>query len=399
MKIAARPESSLKGRSSTGAAEARKSPNGSDWQENGRLLGTSLEQVPTNDPSAENPEAFILNYNVAAGSTRNRKRKDAEDDLESKYMSHLVREEGTEGQERAGNLHNKRSKLDIQEVTSAQVDTLDEDGESTSDRDTEIDGEEGHAVADVPQHESLFTSGADPDLGKSSRTVFLANVSTTAIRSKKARKTLMNHLASIASSLPARDEGHGIESLRFRSTAFAASGMPKKAAFVKKEIMETTTKSTNAYVVYATELAAREAVSRLNGSIVLDRHLRVDSVAHPAGIDHRSCVFVGNLGFVDDETNAKVAREEGTNKRPHKAKEAADVEEGLWRQFEKAGIVESVRVVRDKMLVRLFEEDYSLFQYREFSACETLTLCYKSGFRLKSSPNQFPTNSSHVGRE
>ena len=399
MKIAARPESSLKGRSSTDAAEARKSPNGSDWQENGRLLGTSLEQVPTNDPGVENPEAFILNYNVATGSTRNRKRKDAEDDLESKYMSHLVREEGTECQERARNLHNKRSKMDIQEASSAQVDALDEDGESTSDRDTEIDGEEGHAVADVPQHESLFTLGADPDLEKSSRTVFLANVSTTAIRSKRAKKTLMNHLASIASSLPARDEGHGIESLRFRSTAFAASGMPKKAAFVKKEIMETTTKSTNAYVVYATESAAREAVSRLNGSIVLDRHLRVDSVAHPAEIDHRRCVFVGNLGFVDDETNAKVAREEGTNKRPHKAKEAADVEEGLWRQFEKAGIVESVRVVRDKMLVRLFEEDYSLFQYREFSACETLISCYKRGFRLKSSPNQFPTNSSHVGRE
>ena len=315
-----------------------------------------MEKVPTNHPGSKHPEALNLNHNVATGSTRNRKRKDAEDDLESKYMSHLVREEATEGQEQARNLHNKRSKMDIQEVSSAQVATLDGDGESTSDRDTEIDSEEGHTVADIPQHESLLTSGADPSLGKSARTVFLANVSTMTIRSKMAKKTLMNHLASITSSLPARDGGHGIESLRFRSTAFAASGMPKKAAFVKKEIMDTTTKSTNAYVVYATELAAREAVSRLNGSIVLDRHLRVDSVAHPAEIDHRRCVFVGNLGFVDDETNVKVAREEGTNKRPHKAKEPADVEEGLWRQFEKAGIVESVRVVRDKTLVRLFEE-------------------------------------------
>ena len=359
MKLAARPESSLEGPCSTSAAEARKSPNGSDWQENGRLLGTTMEQVPTEHPSVEYPGAFILNYNVATGSTRNRKRKDAEDDLESKYMSHLASEEAVEGQERAGNLHNKRSKMDTQEVSSAQVGALDEDGESTSDPDTETDGEEGHAVADMPQHESLITSGADPNRGKSSRTVFLANVSTMAIRSKKAKKILMNHLASIASSLPARDRGHGIESLRFRSTAFAASGMPKKAAFVKKEILDTTTKSTNAYVVYATELAAREAVSRLNGSIVLDRHLRVDSVAHPAEIDHRRCVFIGNLGFVDDEVNVKVAGEERTNKRPHKAKEPADVEEGLWRQFEKAGIVESVRVVRDKMLVRLLEESYS----------------------------------------
>ena len=355
MKLAARPESLLEGRSSISAAEARKSPNKSDWQENGRLLGTSMEQVPTNHSGFDHPEAFNLNYNVATGFTRNRKRKDAEDDLESKYMSHLAREELTEGQERARNLHNKRLKMDIQKVSSAQVGTLDENGEPTSDRDTEIDGEEGHAVADIPQHEGLCTSGADSNLGNSARTVFLANVSTMAIRSKKAKKTLTNHLASIASSLPARDGGHVLESLRFRSTAFASSGMPKKAAFIKKEIMDTTTKSTNAYVVYATELAAREAVSRLNGSIVLDRHLRVDSVAHPAEIDHRRCVFVGNLGFVDDETTVKVAREEGTQKRPHKAKEPADVEEGLWRQFEKAGIVESVRVVRDKMLVRLFE--------------------------------------------
>lgn len=315
-----------------------------------------MEQLPTKHSGFEHPEAFKLNYNVPTGSTRSRKRKDAEDNLESKYMSHLVREELTEGQERAQNLHNKRFKMDSREVSSAQVGTVDEDGEPTSDRDTEIDGEEGHAVADTRQHEGFSTSGADPNLEKAARTVFLANVSTMAIRSKQAKKTLMNHLASITSSLPARGGGHGIESLRFRSTAFAASGTPKKAAFIKKEIMDTTTKSTNAYAVYATELAAREAVSRLNGSIVLDRHLRVDSVAHPAEIDNRRCVFVGNLGFVDDETNVKVAREEGTTKRPHKAKEPADVEEGLWRQFEKAGIVESVRVVRDKMLVRRFEE-------------------------------------------
>ena len=393
MKLAAKPNSSLQGRSSTSAAEARQSPNGSDWQENARLLETSMDPVPTRNPGVEHPGAFILNYDVATGSTRNRKRKDAEDDLESKYMSHLAREEAAEGQKRAGNLYNKRSKLGIQEVSSAQVGTLDEDGGSASDRDTETDGEEGHAVANGPQHESLFTSGADPNRGKSSRTVFLANVSTMAIRSKKAKKILMKHLTSIASSLPARDGGYGIESLRFRSTAFAASGMPKKAAFVKKEIMDTTTKSTNAYVVYATELAAREAVSRLNGSIVLDRHLRVDSVAHPAEIDHKRCVFVGNLGFVDDEMNVKVAGEEGTNKRTHKTKEPADVEEGLWRQFEKAGIVESVRVVRDKTLVRLFEDERSLCQYCESSRKKFCA----SG--LKSSPDQYPTNSSLVGRE
>ena len=296
----------------------------------------------------------VHNNHGATGSSRSRKRKDTDDDLETRYMSHLVREEVIEDQSRAPSLHNKRLKVDTQQVWN-EGGSLDENGEFTSDGDIVFD-RKGPAGADAPQHESLFTPRTDLDLEKSSRTVFLANVSTMAIRSKKAKKTLMNHLTSFTSSLPAKAGEQGIESLRFRSTAFAAFGMPKKAAFAKKEIMDTTTKSTNAYVVYTTELAAREAVLRLNGSIVLDRHLRVDSVAHPAAIDHRRCVFIGNLGFMDDETNVNAARDEGTNKRPRKAKEPADVEEGLWRQFEKAGIVESVRVIRDKTLVRPFDE-------------------------------------------
>ena len=201
---------------------------------------------------------------------------------------------------------------------------------------------------DPPQHESIVTSKPDLDLEKSSRTVFLANVSTSAIKSKSAKKELLNHLASFIPSLPELDAKHGIESFRFRSTAFASGGIPRKAAFARKDLMDTTTKSTNAYVVYTTQLASREAVKRLNGSVILDRHLRVDSVAHPAKIDHRKCVFVGNLGFVDDATNINAAEDEDNAKRPRKAKEPADVEEGLWRQFGKAGRVESVRVVRDK---------------------------------------------------
>jgi nucleolar protein 12 len=108
--------------------------------------------------------------------------------------------------------------------------------------------------------------------------------------------------------------------------------------------MEATTKSTNAYVVYSTAFAAREAAKKLNGTMVLDRHLRVDGVAHPAKTDHRRCVFVGNLGFVDDES---MMDQGGENERK-RSKIPSDVEEGLWRQFSKAGTVESVRVVRDE---------------------------------------------------
>ena len=204
---------------------------------------------------------------------------------------------------------------------------------------------------DLPQHESLATTKTrkdDTDIEKAARTVFLANVSTSAIKSKTAKKTLLDHLASLMSSLPEGDTPHTIESLRFRSTAFANTGVPRKAAYARKELMDATTKSTNAYAVYSTQLAAREAMKKLNGTMVLDRHLRVDSVAHPAKQDHRRCVFVGNLGFVDDMSAINAADDQENEKRPHKAKQPADIEEGLWRQFRKAGTVESVRVVRDK---------------------------------------------------
>ena len=134
--------------------------------------------------------------------------------------------------------------------------------------------------------------------------------------------------------------------------------------------MNATTKSTNAYVVYSTAIAAREAVKQLNGTVVLDRHLRVDGVAHPAATDHRRCVFVGNLGFVDDESAIRAAEDqERGEKKARKQKAPADVEEGLWQQFGKAGTVESVRVVRDKT-TRVGKG----FAYVQFKVLARLTL-------------------------
>ena len=197
-------------------------------------------------------------------------------------------------------------------------------------------------------HESLQSSKDETEIEKASRTVFLGNVSTSAIKSKSSKKLLLDHLVSFVPLLPDNKPLHKIESIRFRSTAFSTASVPRKAAYVKKELMDETTKSTNAYAVYSTPLAAREAVKRLNGSIVLERHLKVDSVAHPAKIDHRRCVFVGNLGFVADESLIRAAEDKDNNTKSKKPKEPADAEEGLWRQFGKAGTVESVRVIRDK---------------------------------------------------
>jgi nucleolar protein 12 len=137
--------------------------------------------------------------------------------------------------------------------------------------------------------------------------------------------------------------------------------------------MDATTRSTNAYVVYSDPACVRAAVKQLNGTTVLDRHIRVDSVAHPAMVAHRRCVFVGNLGFVDDETvlNTKVSSDgKQTTEKKKRTKAPMDVEEGLWRVFgEKAGKVESVRVVRDAA-TRVGKG----FAYVQFYVCPPFTI-------------------------
>jgi nucleolar protein 12 len=278
---------------------------------------------------------------------RKRKRQTKEDDLEGKYMLRLAKEEEKEEEARQAARRLKRQKLAVEqgpEISDEEQD-LNEEAESHNSDALDINPVKADPL-DIPLHETLAPDKDAIELEKSSRTVFLANVSTTAITDKKAKKTLLEHMASFLESLPVQDgkKKHKVESIRFRSTAYAGTSLPKKAAFATKNLMEATTKSTNAYVVYSTAFAAREAVKNLNGTMVLDRHLRVDGVAHPAKTDHRRCVFVGNLGFVDDES---MMDQGGENERK-RSKIPSDVEEGLWRQFSKAGTVESVRVVRDE---------------------------------------------------
>lgn len=262
-------------------------------------------------------------------------------------MQRLARDEAREEQSRQAANSHKRQKPGV-DVDTAEANSLSSDRDSTypSKDFAERPGVEAHDLA--PQHETLTPSAETLEFEKSARTVFLSNVSTSAIKSKTSKKELLNHLASFLPDLAAEDVEHKVESIRFRSTAFSSTSIPRKAAFAKKELMDATMKSTNAYAVYSTALAAREAPKRLNGTIALDRHLRVDGVAHPAGTDNRRCVFVGNLGFVDDESSLRAAEDEMNERKPRKTKQAADVEEGLWRQFSKAGTVESVRVIRDK---------------------------------------------------
>ncbi|EMD93986.1 hypothetical protein COCC4DRAFT_58610 [Bipolaris maydis ATCC 48331] len=269
---------------------------------------------------------------------KKRKRGNKEE-IEDAYMRKLAQEEEKEEQQR-------QKKRKTKEAVNEDEDESSDDAEDNDVEDGETKGDSGEAEKTfaIPKHESLMeaTDGSAAEVEKAARTVFLSNVSTECINSKSAEKTLKKHLESFIADLADNNPPHKIESIRFRSTAFGSS-LPKRAAFAKKDIMDATTKSTNAYAVYTTKVAAREAVKRLNGSVLLNRHLHVDSVAHPAKVDHRRCVFVGNLPFVDDESQMPVAEGE----KPKKNKPSSDVEEGLWVHLSKCGTIESVRVVRD----------------------------------------------------
>ncbi|KAK0669367.1 putative nucleolar protein 12 [Cercophora samala] len=266
------------------------------------------------------------------GRKRKRKQRNDDEDLEAKYLERLQEDDEEPSGKRRKDANGK----------AAAIEKTEKNGDS--------DGDEA-SVAEVPKHESLTANDAASELEKANRTVFLSNVSMEAATSRTAKKTLLKHLASILDAKA--DPPQKVESIRFRSTAFATAAIPKRAAFIKKDVMEATTRCTNAYAVYSTPQAVRLAVQKLNGTVVLDRHLRVDSVAHPAPVDHKRCVFVGNLGFVDDETvlNVKVDEEGNqTTTKKKRTKQPMDVEEGLWRVFGKeAGKVESVRVVRDNV--------------------------------------------------
>ncbi|CAK1355826.1 Nucleolar protein 12 [Cercospora beticola] len=281
---------------------------------------------------------------------RKRKRKDAEEQIEDAYMDRLAREEEKDAERLAAERAAKRAKKseEQQDAPEQEADDSEEegDGDSVDEDDHYETASDDEGKSAPPKHET--EEAKDVELEKANRTVFLGNVSTAAISSKSSRKALMNHLASFFPKI-AGEKGVSrpkVESIRFRSTPYA-SAIPKKAAYAKKELMDATAKSTNAYAVYSTPALAREACQHLNGTVVLDRHLRVDSIAHPAKVDNRRCVFVGNLGFVDDESNIQEANEEDGREKRKRGKEPADIEEGLWRTFGKCGKVESVRVIRD----------------------------------------------------
>ena len=305
------------------------------------------------DSGKERDSDSDTDLSIVPPPSKKRKRADRKEEIEDRYLKRLALEDEKDRIAKKRSRQNTNQRTD-QDKVNTDIDESQDDQDSSHEnvtRSIQVEDEDNDEGVDtepyeIPQHESVMAARSTTEVDKAARTVFLGNVSTEAIKSKAAKRVLLEHLASFASEMKDSPD-HKIESIRFRSTAFSDSSIPKKAAFAKQQFMDTTTKGTNAYVVYSTTAAAREATKRLNGTVILSRHLRVDSVAHPAAIDHQRCVFVGNLGFVDDENNIRANETEDGQKRP-KAKEAADIEEGLWVHFAKAGPVEGVRVVRDR---------------------------------------------------
>ncbi|GAQ43533.1 nucleolar protein 12 [Aspergillus tubingensis] len=334
------------------APQSSKRTAENDKDEDGEDVLSELEDesLPEDEEMQEAPEASSDEGSekaevAAEAPSRKRKRTTAED-VEDSYMRRIAKEQKKEDEKRREEKAKRQKTVEGEQGEDAEKSEEEDDEEESS--------EEEEEKKAVPKHESQTGDAESKELDKSNRTVFLGNVSSEAIKSKSAKKTLLKHLASFLSTLPESTGPHKVESIRFRSTAFSSGGgVPKRASFAKQEVLDDTTPCTNAYAVYSTVQAARKAPAALNGTVILDRHLRVDSVAHPAPIDHKRCVFVGNLDFVDNEVKPD-------DEQKKKKRAPADVEEGLWRTFNahtgrsnkekpKNGNVESVRVVRDSL--------------------------------------------------
>lgn len=243
------------------------------------------------DPTDPIPEVAKV---TISDKKRKRKRKGENEELEDSYLRKLQDEEDAADEER-------RKKRNKQLAEKASI-ALAESGDDSS-------GDENEKKELPIKHETLVDE-KEIEIEKAARTVFLGNVPSTVVSSKSEYKLLKSHFITGAGP---------IESVRFRSIAFSEQ-IPRKAAFITHKLHEKQ-QTLNAYIVFKTAAAAREAL-KLNGVVLLDRHIRVDSVAHPAPQDAKRCVFVGNLDFEAQE-------------------------ESLWKHFSVAGKVESVRIVRD----------------------------------------------------
>jgi nucleolar protein 12 len=184
--------------------------------------------------------------------------------------------------------------------------------EPERDADSSTEEEVEQEAVEVPKHSEKKTRKQQKEelIEKNQRTLFVGNVSTQVVDKERTRefKRLFQEFGPL-------------ESIRFRSIAFAAH-MPRKEAFLQKKFHEKRD-TLNAYVVFQKKEDAEMALA-LNGAVFMEKHLRVDKTetSQEKQRDSKRSVFVGNLSF--DITD-----------------------EALWTAFGDLDI-EYVRVVRDR---------------------------------------------------
>ncbi|KAK9318278.1 hypothetical protein V1522DRAFT_397087 [Lipomyces starkeyi] len=239
-------------------------------------------------------------------------------EIEDKYLQKLLDQENAAPKHGTKSKKSKRKEDDASntaeanEVNDAAMGDVDgSDGPGNQEEgsgDVEDEAEENNPpLASELVHESLLNE--DDEVLKAKRTVFVGNIPSNAISSQSDYATLKKHFAQYGK----------ITSIRFRSIAFSEM-LPRKVAFIKQKLHDKR-HTVNAYVVYDSEDSARLSLQS-NGIVLLDHHIRVDSVAHPAKQDVKRSVFIGNLDFEAEE-------------------------EALWEHFGKVGEIEYVRIIRD----------------------------------------------------
>lgn len=248
-----------------------------------------VEEANGVEEAAETIESDTKELQNIKPKSKKKKKKlnDSSDDIEGKYFEELLAEEDEEKDKDSAGLIN-----DEEDKSPAKQSVLEE---RTSQEDVKSEREVAEKLAN--------------ELEKSDKTVFVNNLPARVVTNKGDYKDLTKHFRQFGA----------VDSIRFRSLAFSEA-IPRKVAFFEKKF-HSERDTVNAYIVFRDSSSARSALS-LNGTMFMDRHLRVDSVSHPMPQDTKRCVFVGNLAFEAEE-------------------------EPLWRYFGDCGSIDYVRIVRD----------------------------------------------------
>lgn len=210
-------------------------------------------------------------------------------DLEDKYMSKLL----------SGDEDSDEDSEDDSEDDPDKEEEKGKDDEANAkdkqDEDTEMIAEEStNEIKPKSASAAKILDLKDKEFEKAERTVFIGNVPSVIISSKRETKDFKQF---INKSLECPENTSLIESIRFRSI-HSTSTAPRKVAFISKEVdLENVM---NCYVVFKKKEDSMKSL-KLNGIVYKDHHLRFDHLTHPTKKDNKLSIFVGNLDFQEKE--------------------------------------------------------------------------------------------------